>query len=223
MSSREAVNHHCPLCGCEKGNRFFHKDQFRDYYRCACCQLIFVSPSQHLSCQAERAEYDKHQNSPEDSSYRTFLSRLFTPLHKRLPPASFGLDFGCGPGPTLHLMFAEAGHQMKLFDPFYAPFPHVLESQYDFITASEVVEHFHNPEKEFARLWSLVKPGGWLGIMTKLARDQAAFANWHYKNDPTHVCFFSEETMAWLAARLQAKLQLVAADVVLLQKVAGDY
>ncbi len=211
----------CPLCGDEKDILFFHADAFRQYFRCESCGLIFVPSHYHLSCVEERAEYDKHQNSPDDAGYRRFLSRLYNPLQKLLSPGSLGLDFGCGPGPTLSLMFSESGHQVNVFDPFYANYPDVLALRYDFITASEVVEHFRRPGEEFTRLWQLLLPGGWLGLMTKLARDKTAFANWHYKNDPTHVCFFSRETLQWLAGVLGAEMQMIGADVVLFRKDGG--
>ncbi|MGB2360319.1 MAG: methyltransferase, partial [Porticoccaceae bacterium] len=63
-----------------------------------------------MSSAAEKAIYDQHQNSPDDLQYRRFLSRLTEPLLERLGPCSRGLDFGCGPGPTLSVMMAEQGH-----------------------------------------------------------------------------------------------------------------
>ncbi|MCF8057343.1 MAG: class I SAM-dependent methyltransferase, partial [Desulfocapsa sp.] len=185
----------CPLCGDQRGNDHFYSDRHRDYYRCRRCLLIHVPPAQRLPPEAEKAEYDKHRNSPDDAGYREFLSRLFVPLNSCLRPASQGLDFGSGPGPTLSVMFEEAGHQVSLFDPFYAPNEQHLTTQYDFITASEVVEHLRDPGTDLRHLWSILKPGGWLGFMTKVAIDEAAFSRWHYKNDPTHVCFFSLQTM----------------------------
>ncbi len=214
----ETARLRCPLCADPGGSSYFHSGRRRDYHRCPRCHLIHVPPSQHLPLEAERAEYDKHQNSPEDAGYREFLSRLFTPLNTRLSPCSHGLDFGSGPGPTLSVMFEEAGHQMNLFDPCYAPATDALTAQYDFITASEVVEHLHNPATELALIWSILKPGGWLGIMTKLALDRAAFSRWHYKDDPTHVCFFSSKTMDWLARQWQAEFLKFGKDVLLFQK-----
>ncbi|MEA3546879.1 MAG: class I SAM-dependent methyltransferase [Thermodesulfobacteriota bacterium] len=208
----------CPLCADIGGSSHFHSDQNRDYYCCPYCHLVHVPPPQLLSPEAERAEYDKHQNSPHDAGYRKFLSRLFIPLNTRLSPGSHGLDFGSGPGPTLSLMFEEAGHRMSLFDPFYAPKKNALNRQYDFISASEVVEHLHDPKTELALLWAILKPGGWLGIMTKLVLDRASFSQWHYKNDPTHVCFYSIKTMAWLARQWQVKLLPIGKDVLLFQK-----
>ena len=79
---------------------------------------------------------------------------------------------------------------MKLYDLFYAPDTQFLQRQYDFIAASEVVEHLHHPRRELERLWSCLKPNGVLGIMTKRVIDQAAFSHWYYKSDLTHVCFF---------------------------------
>ena len=211
------INSSCPLC-LLKGSVFFYSDSFRDYYRCSQCNLIHVPPSEYLTKEAEFAEYNKHQNSSDDMGYRKFLSRLFIPLNSRLIPGSYGLDFGCGPGPTLSVMFEEAGHTMNLFDIFYAPDKEILAGEYDFITVSEVVEHLHNPLKELDLLWSILKPGGWLGIMTKLALDKEAFSKWHYKDDPTHVCFFSKETMEWQAGRWKSGIYFIGSDVVLFKK-----
>ena len=208
----------CPLCKETGYSEFFHSDRKRKYFRCGSCDVTYVPPLYLLSPEAEKEEYDKHQNSPDDDGYRKFLSRLFVPLQERISPISHGLDFGSGPGPTLSVMFEEAGHQMSLFDLFYAPDTQTLQKQYDFITASEVVEHLHNPAAEFALLWSVLKPGGWLGIMTKLALDKSAFSRWHYKNDPTHVCFFSRQTMKWLAEKWQTEVQTIGKDVFLFQK-----
>jgi SAM-dependent methyltransferase len=166
----------------------------------------------------EKAEYDLHTNSPEDAGYRKFLSRLSDPLCDRLPRACRGLDFGCGPGPTLSVMLAEAGHDISLYDPFYAPDTSTLRGQYDFITASEVVEHLQRPGQELTLLWRLLRPGGYLGLMTKLVRDVEAFAGWHYKNDVTHVCFFSTATWQWWSASVGASLEILGDDVILLRK-----
>lgn len=211
---------HCPLCDKAEVTHFV-RDNRRDYFRCGRCALVFVPPQQRVSPEREKAEYDLHQNTPDDPGYRRFLSRLFEPLCERLPSGSRGLDFGCGPGPTLSVMFAEAGFPMAVYDPFYADDPRVFSHHYDFITATEVAEHLHRPGRELERLWECLRPGGTLGLMTKLVRDRAAFAGWHYKNDLTHVCFFSQETFRWLATRWGAELELIGSDVILLRKAAG--
>ena len=207
----------CPLCSSQEISDF-HKDRSREYLRCETCRLIFVPREYHVSPADEKAEYDLHENSPDDPGYRKFLGRLFEPINDRLAAGSSGLDFGSGPGPTLSVMFEEVGHNVSIYDPFYSPDEPPLSRQYDFVTASEVVEHFRNPAETLQRLWSCVKPGGLLGIMTKLALDKASFANWHYKNDPTHVSFFSRETFNWLAELWRARLTVVGSDVILFAK-----
>jgi hypothetical protein len=212
----------CPLC---HGTDItpYHRDRVRDYLSCARCDLVFVPPHQHLSAEDEKAYYDLHDNRPDDPGYRRFLERLFRPLSERLEPAARGLDFGCGPGPTLSLMFEDAGHVMALYDRWYAPDRAVLSESHDFITLSEVAEHLAAPGPELDDLWRMLKPGGWLGIMTKRVRDAEAFRGWHYITDPTHICFFADTTFAWLAARwtsgdVTANLIFAGPDVVLIEK-----
>lgn len=209
--------HSCPLCQ-HSDSCFFHEDKVRPYFRCRRCQLVFVPPAYFLNRTAEKQVYDLHENAVDDPGYRRFLARLWEPMCDRLSPHSQGLDFGCGPAPALAVMFREIGHTMNVYDSFYAPDPEQWQQSYDFISASEVVEHLHYPRQELDRLWSCLRPQGVLGIMTKRVLDQAAFARWHYITDPTHVCFFSTPTFQWLAHHWCADLQIVGNDVVLLTK-----
>lgn len=207
----------CPLCtGDDVQN--FSEDKNRIYLRCAQCGLVFVPENFRLSPAEEKAVYDLHENDPEDQGYRRFLSRLSTPLLERLDPNQKGLDFGCGPGPTLSLLFEEQGHQMELYDPFYHDDPSVMENTYDFICATEVVEHMGNPDREFSRLFGMLKNGGWLGLMTKMVIDREAFSRWHYTHDRTHICFYSRGTFDYLARRFDAELTFIENDVILLRK-----
>ncbi len=216
-AGRDRQSRDCPLCLNPDAPLFF--EDRRSYLRCPVCELVFVPPELFVSAEVEKAEYDKHENSAADPRYRAFLRRLQEPLLQRLSPHSHGLDFGSGPGPTLSLMFEEAGHAMCIYDPFYAADESAWQHRYDFITASEVIEHLHHPRRELDRLWSCLKPRGLLGIMTKRVIDRDAFARWHYKDDPTHVCFFSLATFRWLATCWQAELTIPADDVVVLAKV----
>lgn len=206
---------HCPLCN-GSSVEAYHEDRRRPYLCCSTCNLVFVPPANYLDRAAERAEYDLHKNRVDDSGYRVFLSRLAQPMVARLAPGASGLDFGCGPAPALACMLREAGFTVALYDSFYFPDGAALSGSYDFICATEVVEHLHHPGAELDRLWVLLEPGGCLGIMTKLVRDRAAFATWHYKNDPTHVCFFSSQTWQWWAQEQGAALEIIGADVILL-------
>lgn len=207
----------CPLC--EAGNcTLFHEDSKRTYLQCDNCGLVHVPREYHLSPAQEKTEYDQHENSLDDPGYRRFLTRLADPLTKRLSPESKGMDFGCGPGPALAAMLREHGHQVALYDPFYFPDKDALQGPYDFITATEVLEHLARPGQELQQLWQALAVGGTLGIMTKLVLDKQRFATWHYIRDPTHICFYSRDTFHWLANRLDATLMFSGKDAILLQK-----
>jgi predicted TPR repeat methyltransferase len=110
---------------------------------------------------------------------------------------------------------------MRTYDPFYAADAGVFDERYDFITSTEVFEHLANPGREIGRLLTLLRPGGWLGIMTKRAGAEEAFPRWHYIQDPTHVSFFSEATFSYIAALHDLTLELPGADTVLLRKRIG--
>ncbi|WP_323843929.1 class I SAM-dependent methyltransferase [Microbulbifer magnicolonia] len=172
----------------------------------------------HLTQAEERAYYDLHENSLQDLGYRRFLSRCAIPLLAELPPASEGLDFGCGPAPLLAQMLAEGGHRVELYDSYYVPNKGAMKRDYDFVVATEVIEHLSAPGDELTRLWQRLRPGGLLALMTKPVISRERFANWHYIRDPTHICFFSVQTFRWLADHLHAELQFAESDVIFLRK-----
>lgn len=209
----------CPLCRASQSQCFF-RDKRRDYWRCDVCALVFVLPEFFLDASSEKQQYDLHENAEGDHGYRQFLGRLAEPLLTRLKPDAIGLDFGCGPAPVLANMLRDVGHRVALYDYFYMRDEKVWQKTYDFVTATEVLEHLHAPQSELARLWSVLNPGGYLALMTKLVIDLEVFSRWHYKNDPTHVCFFSKETFEWWAKKHAAEIEFIGKDVILLRKQA---
>ena len=87
------------------------------------------------------------------------------------------------------------------------------------MTCTEVVEHLHQPAQVFQQLNSLIRPGGWLGVMTCFQTDDARFANWHYRRDPTHVVFYRQDTLRWLADHFGWQLEVPAKDIALFRKI----
>lgn len=195
----------CPLC-LKKNSKLFCKERFRNYYKCPSCYLLYVPSRYHLSPEEEKKRYDTHTNHPDDPAYRFFLNRLLKPLIHHLHKGDNGIDFGSGPGPTLSLMFSELGFHMSNYDPYYANYNQVLEEKYDFLTCTETMEHFCKPRDEWELCLKLVKKGGWIGIMTQFYSQELDFTHWYYKNDPTHVSFYSKETFRWLAKEYSLKL-----------------
>jgi hypothetical protein len=213
----ESGDRNCRLCEAIDPLLIF-EDKQRTYYKCTQCDLIFVPSHQHLSEYEEKKRYDFHENDPADEKYRTFLSSLTLPLSKKLSPGSHGLDFGCGPGPAVSTMLREMGFTMEDYDPHYLNNHSALNSNYDFITCTEVVEHFRNPATDWKRLTDLVKTGGWLGVMTDLTDEISDFSNWHYRRDETHICFYSKKTFLWIANKYNYEVEFPSKRVVLLNK-----
>ncbi len=208
--------HLCPLC--DALAPFFIVAHERHFYRCDSCNLIFLLPSERLNSQDEFERYKLHKNDAKDSGYRAFLNQLAKPLIKRLAPGMEGLDYGCGPGPTLSKIFEERGFKMALYDPYFFTDETALKQSYDFITCTETVEHFYFPGKEFGKLNQLLRAGGWLGILTQFVHEDRNFDQWHYPKDPTHVSFYSMETMRWIAGQHDWDMIVPSENVTLFHK-----
>ena len=207
----------CPVCRALSSEAFLSTDG-RDYRRCETCEARFLDPAQRPTPEEEHATYLLHENHPDDPGYRRFLSKLAGPLLEKLGDGARGLDYGCGPGPALAAIMREAGHDMALYDPFFQTDREPLSQSYDFITCTETAEHFHHPADEFDRFDAMLRPGGWLGVMTCFQTDDARFADWHYRKDPTHVVFYRDATFRTIAGQRGLTCEIPAKDIALMRK-----
>lgn len=212
----------CPLCQClgPKTLTFQSHAKKTRYWHCPHCRLIFVDPAALPTREKEKTVYQYHQNSPEHSGYIGFLRRIIDPAQNYLTPDMRGLDYGCGPGPTLSVLLKRQGFACADYDPiFYPELPH---SDFDFVFATESFEHFHSPATQMRHIQELLKDGGYLFIMTLLWDDGVDFPSWHYKNDPTHVSFYHRDTIDFICDQYGFKLlDMPNERVILLQKKVG--
>lgn len=116
-----------------------------------------------------------------------------------MKPRAHGLDYGAGRSGTLATLFTERGFVVDQFDPCFSPDATLLARTYDFITCTEVAEHFHEPRRDLAKIAPLLGPGSWLAITTSLVNDETDLATWWYARDETHVSFYRRETLMWIA------------------------
>jgi len=109
------------------------------------------------------------------------------------------LDFGSGSGEMTH-EFRTRGYNVTPLEPMTHGY---LKDQnypvkFDVVIAVEVIEHLLEPWDELREIEKVMTPNG-IVVFTSLLtnpfidRPDAGnqFKNWWYKDDPTHVSFFS--------------------------------
>ena len=218
QKNKVAPEYECPLCRAGLATPYF-SDRKREFFRCKSCGLVSVPEKYHLSESDEKIRYDLHENHPDNKGYFNFLNNFVSVIRKYIVESSNGLDFGSGPTPVLAEILSSIGYDITIFDPFYADDRFVLDNKYDFITLVEVVEHLKDPEEELRTLWECLNQGGMIGIMTGfLPEDKDEFRGWSYKNDSTHICFYSVDTFKWISKSLNSELMFPADNIVLMFK-----
>ncbi|MEX1199659.1 MAG: class I SAM-dependent methyltransferase [Methylophaga sp.] len=189
----------CRLC--QATADVYVESRGRTFLQCSSCQSVQVA-AQHLpDAEREKTQYLTHNNDVDDPRYQAFVSPVTQAILAEQTADKTGLDFGAGPGPVISHKLMQQGYKVTLYDPFFHNNINALNETYDFIISCEVIEHFHQPALEFARLRALLKPGGSLYCMTELFSEAVDFAGWYYKNDPTHVFFYHIDYLPRMAQR----------------------
>lgn len=183
-------------------------------------------PDLRLSRDQEKKRYLLHDNSLEHSGYVTFLNELLEPLQSFLSKGQQGLDFGCGPIEAAATLLQKEDLCVESYDPFFFPKEDVLKKQYDFLIASEVVEHFYDARKSWELMISLLKEKGILALRTSPFDMREGWKenllNWHYAKDPTHVSFISEKFLGRISFHFNLKpLTFLAPSIWFFQKQAS--
>lgn len=191
----------CPLCSgaatlyCDKPKHIF--------YLCGTCNGIFRPALTFIKSDAEKAHYELHNNDVNDIRYQQFVSPIVNAILADFTPDDKGLDFGSGTGPVVAKMLLDNGFQIENYDLYFENVPERLEKQYHYISCCEVMEHFHQPLKEFKMLQKMLLPNGKLYCKTAVFNNQKPFEDWYYKDDPTHVFIYQEATLHWIQKNLR--------------------
>ena len=186
----------CPLCN--SSSKVLYHLKKRLYHQCENCQGIFVDRTLILDNYEEKKRYEEHNNDVNDPGYQRFVSPITSSILRDYTESDKGLDFGSGTGPVISKVLKDNNYNIVQYDPFFCNVPDVLNYRYDYIACCEVIEHMHDPKKEFILLKKLLQPKGRLYCMTLLYDDSIDFHTWNYKDDHTHVFIFQEETIKWV-------------------------
>lgn len=190
---------HCCLCHAVDDFTPVKGVDQRRYFLCKCCSLINVSKSDLLGKDEEKARYLTHQNGIEFEGYVNFLHRAIDPALNFITKDMVGLDYGCGPTPTLSQLLLRQGYACEDFDPFFVE--HGLDKKFDYIFSTEAFEHFYNPDQEIQKIRELLSEKGILIIMTARWCDLEAFSTWSYARDNTHICFYHSKTFDYICQK----------------------
>ncbi|MBN2596445.1 class I SAM-dependent methyltransferase [Labilibaculum sp.] len=190
------MRYQCPLCN--NNAKLFYKTENRIHYQCNTCFGIFADANSRPGQDVEKTHYQQHNNDIEDTGYQKFVSPITNSVRRDFTANHKGLDFGAGTGPVISKVLTDHGFSIVPYDPYFHNYPKLLQEKYDYIASCEVIEHFYNPHKEFSFLKKILKPKGKLYCMTHLYNENIDFANWYYKNDPTHVFIYQKQTFEWI-------------------------
>ena len=194
------MSNSCKICGEE--TQIINDRKFKqNYYFCRVCLFISLEEAKTPSPEEEKEDYLTHDNSFKCQGYvnmhKEFIEKAVAPFIS--PPADV-LDFGCGHGPVLAHLLKENGFQVDAYDIYFAPEKVFENKSYDLITSTEVVEHLKDPLRELKLLKKLLKPGGFLAVMTLFhPDDEKEFLEWYYKREISHIAFYTPKTMRKIA------------------------
>ncbi len=190
----------CPVCGSEGGYFLDYEAKGRRFLLCPVCSLVYQEDSTLPDADSEKKRYEQHRNNPDDAGYVQWLQSF---IDKAVMPWYEGgrvLDFGSGPTPVLTHMLERLGMDVTSYDPYFFPlWPD--RHDYSLILLCEVLEHIHNPVKAFMDLYELASENGVISVRTQFlpSPEPAAFRNWWYKEDPTHIRFYNTDSLDILA------------------------
>ncbi|WP_108868604.1 class I SAM-dependent methyltransferase [Aquimarina aquimarini] len=207
----------CSLCASE--TKLFSEVQGRAYFECLQCKGILLHPAHFLTPEEEKQRYQLHQNDVNDLSFQKYALPIVNRIQKDYTQSHKGLDFGSGSGPVISHLLKQKNYTITEYDPFFYNHVNALEKKYDYIVCCEVIEHFYTPYKEFDLLHSLLLPNGTLYCKTKVYDPRTDFDSWWYKNDPTHVFFYTMDTIHWIKKRFNFKsIEIADNDLIVFTK-----
>lgn len=177
-----------------------------------------VMPEFFISEADEKTRYDFHKNDTENLGYLQYIQPIVPEVLLQFEPTDKGLDFGSGPNSGVSYLLKNAGFSVESYDPFFDNNSLKLQQKYNYVIACEVIEHFKHPAKEFELFESLLKPGGKLILMTRILTEKIDFSKWFYKNDSTHVFFYSPETFVKIAELFNFKLIKIEERLIVFEK-----
>lgn len=188
----------------------------RAFYLCKNCGFIFTD------CTLTLEEIKKHYQSQYLNAFDWDKEAitLLEIVNFAVKPRKI-LDFGSGSG-----LLADELRSMGLEVDTYEPMQHGdfrsedYNNSYDLVILNEVIEHITDVLKIIGYICPVTRPGGIIFISTCMTdaiinepdKFHELFGSWWYKDDQTHVSFFSQLTFEYICAmKNDYQLKMIAA------------
>jgi hypothetical protein len=211
MENQRKMKKKCIFCDNEQTEKLYL--DLRIYHHCKACNSIFLGEESQIDPESEKKRYTLHENSLENTGYReyleSFISAIFSFPDIRILPESkkrLVFDYGSGPEASLAQLFRISGYEVRYRDPYFAPDNQGFEQGADIVTCLEVAEHFRAPRADFNLISACVRPEGFLALgthildkFTSVENLKTFFSTWWYRQDITHVSFYSEQALCLVA------------------------
>lgn len=212
----------CAVCRGDAGFFVKNPESGRVFFRCGGCGYIFAAPEEQRLSREEESAFFKGQwrQTPDGGNAGCYPAILSLAQSCGISPVK-ALDFGCGNAGLIRRLRANGipaygidrvpvDNDMRPF--VFKDFAELPAMKFDLITAIEVFEHLPDPAAVLDELLARLSPDGFLFITTALTNRSMAhikyFPHWIYQKDATHIGFFSERTMEYLARKNGLELQV---------------
>ena len=182
-------------------------EESRPFFACNVCGLIFTDC--FISEEAVEKHYkDQHGNTFDWMNEANGFVEWIRNMGLAVPLLSLSmLDYGSGSG-LLTEALKKIGFQVDCYEPMlHGEFnPDKYSKSHDVVILNEVVEHLEDINKTFDIIYRVLSPNGVVVIKTLLTdwiindpeNFKESFTRWWYKDDPTHISFFSFMTIEYL-------------------------
>jgi len=200
----------CSLCNSDIKDQIID-NQRKKYTICNNCGLILLDKEFYVSPEAEKQRYMLHENNTDNKGYIDYLNKIISSsLTPFLKPGGRLFDYGCGPEKSWAGILKEIGFHVSTYDPYFDNNKDWVDKYFDAVTAIEVFEHMITPKIDLENISRCLRTGSLLIVRTMLHNNNSEdFIKWWYKDDPTHVSFYSETTINYICNRWDFELMQI--------------
>ena len=211
----------CRICETESPD--FYSD-IRRFYKCPACGLIFTEKT------ADNAAAEKHYKSQWNNADADFWKRqvdgLLGVIHRYQMPVGRLLDFGSGAG-GITKEFQARGIDATPLEPMINGYLKDLNypDKFDVVVGVEVIEHLPDMREELKEIERVLSTDGIMLFTTVLTdsfidsvNEVEQFKGWWYKDDPTHVSFFSRKSVFRLAELMHHAADIYGTQLFVLRR-----